>query len=131
MSSINSEKEGTGVHKIINSLADKPIRSSAARHIKNDEQEDLDYTEWKTLVEQSDGRLSLKILSAEGAHYVTIDRKGKYKAIYAGPHGPENRPATIDDQNLAQLINASSKVDLVATRNSPFTSVVAVSDFKK
>lgn len=61
--------------------------------------------------------------SAEGGHFVRQIGDDLITAVYAGPHGPENKPARIDQTNLKRLFEHSERIDLIAVDESPFSSI--------
>jgi hypothetical protein len=112
------------------------ITSDAAQFIQNDLRysgrlseksgtvvnDDLSVGDWIELVIESRGQLALQFLSAEGAHYVTMS-KGELVAVYCGPHGAENRPTSIREEAVEQLIN-ETPTKLVRTENASITDTI-------
>lgn len=64
----------------------------------------------------------IRFESAGGGHYIRHE-EGEFSAVFAGPHGPENRPASINRENLERLFEEASSIDLVRTNESPFNHV--------
>jgi len=81
---------------------------------------ELCFQDWMDSLIQAEGELCIQFPSAEGAHYIRYDPKFGFEAVYAGPHGPENRPADIDKANIKQLLEATHNPHLVPTSQSPF-----------
>lgn len=61
-----------------------------------------------------------KIFSGPGAHYLH-QFDGILFAVYAGPHGPENRPARVDEETLNQLLQVAERAKFVDLDQSPFS----------
>lgn len=72
----------------------------------------------------------LKFYAKGGAHYVTSDKE-TYLAVFAGPHGPENKAARIDRENIERLFSLSHKYEVIQTDESPFVDIEIASDIKK
>jgi hypothetical protein len=86
----------------------------------------LSYEDWIAPIEKSEGAVALRIPSGNGAHYI-LKSGHELVAVYAGPHGPENRPASIDERNIRELLDCLPDPEFVLTKNSRLANC-AVSD---
>jgi len=80
--------------------------------------------DWVEPVIESGGQLALQFLSAEGAHYVT-QSEGELVAVYCGPHGVENRPTSIREEAVEQLIQEAPTKLARSENTSIADSIVA------
>lgn len=87
--------------------------------------DDLSVDDWVEPVIESGGQLALQFSSAEGAHYVTVS-KGELVAFYCGPHGVENRPTSIREDAIEQLIE-ETPTKLVHAENTPIADSIVCS----
>lgn len=83
----------------------------------------MEFEELIRLITDSNDDRCVRFESAEGGHFVKQADEGDITAVYAGPNGPENRPASIDHENLWRLFEHSERIDLVPTTDSPFDHV--------
>lgn len=82
---------------------------------------EIDYQDlWETLSQQD--TLCARFESGSGGHFVMRD--GVCLAVYAGPHGPENRATPIDEMNLKRLFQHSDRIDFLPLKESPFNNIV-------
>jgi len=57
---------------------------------------------------------ALKVPSSNGHHWVRYDMDSEeFRAVYAGPHGPENAEATIDHANIMTLLHKADEFEIV------------------
>ena len=87
------------------------------------DRESLELDEWTNPIVEADGELALVFDTAHGGHFVTSSGSDLI-AIYAGPHGPENQPAQIDEATIGQLVNESSDISIRPVEETPFTNTV-------
>lgn len=114
--------------RVVSILQEQTGEVPLRRYLKGNERKtDLDVDEWINPIGEADGKLSLSFSSAEGAHYVSYSPDIGFVAVYSGPHGPENRPAKIDRENIAQLLNHAGTIVVLPTEDTPFNDV-AVAD---
>ena len=92
--------------------------------------QELTHRDWITPLVLSEGNLSLKVPSGEGAHFIRYRPNGSFKAVYAGPHGPENRPADINEQNIQQLLEVAEAAEVLPTIETPFRAIEVAGDAK-
>lgn len=86
---------------------------------ENTESSDILTTEEASNILGSEPQSVLKVFSGPGAHY--LHQPGdELVAVYAGPHGPENRPAIVDQETLHQLLQVAEKASFVDLGQSPF-----------
>lgn len=83
----------------------------------------LSFRELLGLLSSGAPELCARFESAEGGHYVKEVGGNEFRAVYAGPHGPENRPAKIDKENLERLFWNSERIELLESEDTPFSSV--------
>jgi len=99
--------------------------SQLAEYIHNDSiVETIGDSNWIRLLQDTEGEISLRFPSAEGAHFVTYIPTQGLVAIYSGPAGPENRPAKISRDALEQLLEQADDVDIVETEETAFSDPV-------
>lgn len=118
-------KQGFGeeLANIIETIFDQPDAEPLYRYLVMDnDPSELDIEDWLRPLERSEGQLCLRFPSGSGAHYIRHQPGEGFKAVYAGPHGPENRPAEIDRRNVMQLMDANEAVEIVPLTNSPYTA---------
>lgn len=92
------------------------------------ERSDLSLSDWLHPLKASRGELCLSFPSGNGAHYVRYRPDHGFKAVYAGPNGPENRPADIESQNLKRLLRIANDVLVVSVQNTPFSALEVSGD---
>lgn len=71
---------------------------------------------------QSAGDMVIRFGHAGGGHYLRYYPDGGWKAIHAGPHGPENRPAVIGHKSRVQLMQMCTECEQMAVEDSPYNS---------
>jgi hypothetical protein len=92
--------------------------------IKDDTHDlELSFEEFIVDLQNSESSICVRFESAEGGHYVLHRGDGKFQAVYAGPHGPENRPASIDEKNIQRLFAHADRIDYIRPEDSPFTDI--------
>jgi len=106
-------------------------KSTVIRYLDDELTSPLCCDDWKAILIESEGRLCLKVPSAGGAHFIRYNPEYEFEAIFGGVHGPENRPATIDNTNITQLLQAGSDTQLVPVSDSPFRSIATTRRRKK
>lgn len=67
--------------------------------------------------------LVIRFPSRYGDHFVKYTDNRGFVAVFAGPHGPENRPADIDYENISRLFQQSSGVSVIHVSESPYSCV--------
>jgi len=73
-------------------------------------------------IRHSDAKTVLKVASAEGHHWIRfVESATEFRAVYEGPHGPENAEATIDQANIMQRLQAVDSFEVAKLSDSPFT----------
>jgi hypothetical protein len=88
--------------------------------------ESTDGTGLSELQEQSKSRV-LKVPSAEGQHWIRyVGDEDEFRAVYEGPHGPENSEKTIDNRNIRELLKSANGCEIEEIDNSPFTEIEVV-----
>lgn len=84
--------------------------------------EDLGLREWIDPILESSGNLVLVFETAYGSHFVTSS-DDELVAIYAGEHGPENRPANVDTATIEQLVREASSISISPLEETPFSDI--------
>jgi hypothetical protein len=129
MSTRPPQTDDKRITKVLSKILDNERKSSAYQYVTGEKQEgDLSFDDWVHPLVESEGCLCLRVPSGEGAHYIRYCSGGDFKAVYAGPHGPENRPAKIDKRNIKQLLGAATNFEYSLVIKSPFTAI-EVSDY--
>lgn len=68
--------------------------------------------------------IAIRFASGIRGHFVEFNqRESEFKTVYGGPHGPENRPALVDERNLRILQDECEHIEVIPHDESPFQSV--------
>jgi len=90
------------------------------KHPKSDNEPDFAHMV-KTLTNSQENSC-IRFQAQGGGHFIRFGGE-EFNAIFSGPHGPENRPAKIDKQNLERLYESSNRIDFVSLDESPFQNI--------
>lgn len=120
--------KGNGVATVLQNLNDSQSVALLEYTAGRRDRERLSYEDWVNPLRSSEGQLCLRFPSWDGAHFVRYRPDGQLKAVYAGPHGPENRPANIYREDIQQMLDVADDVSVVLTENSPFADVEVAGD---
>ncbi|GAB3676764.1 hypothetical protein [Halopiger thermotolerans] len=82
---------------------------------------ELDVEDW-VKVAQRESKI-IKVGSRYGNHYIDCRDSDDFLAVFSGPHGPENAPATIDEDNIKRLLTASNEIEIVDLSESPYARI--------
>lgn len=66
--------------------------------------------------------LVLEFSAADGNHLIFRDSNEELKAVYEGPHGAENRPASVSETVVEELLRNCSGVALKARSETALSS---------
>lgn len=87
--------------------------------LTHQELERMDARELTEIAKEDD--LCLRFASEEYGYYLTYSQtRDEVVVVYAGPHGPENRPASISNRNFELLINECEQISVVELDNTPY-----------
>jgi hypothetical protein len=89
----------------------------------NSDEPELSFDEFFAEIRNSESSICVRFESAEGGHYVLHQEDNEFQAVYAGPHGAENRPANIDQENIERLFTLADRIDYINPEDSPFTDI--------
>lgn len=68
--------------------------------------------------------LVLEFSAADGKHLIFRDTNEELKAVYEGPHGAENRPASVSEPVVEELLRNCSGVALKARSETALSSPI-------
>jgi len=76
----------------------------------------------KAILRKRPQEVAIRFASGICGYYVIAEEEREMKVVYAGPNGPENKPARISMENLRMLKAESEEIRFEHIENTPFTS---------
>jgi len=108
-------------------LSTLPSRNLLKKYVRGEiPREELSFDDIVSALRNSNMRICVGFQSRDGTHYI-VNTDGTLRAVYMGQHGAENRPVSLDEATVDQLLRHSSQIDVMLLKKTRL-SESAVSD---